>query len=417
MKERICTFMVVFIFFSSTAQTLSYREVEMLEHVVEGRENSEWARQQPYVIMLSIDGFRYDYAQKYNATNILSIVDRGVSTERMIPSFPSKTFPNHYTLVTGMLPATHGIVSNEFYSREKKGWYKIRDKHAVTDASWYGGVPLWLLAEEHEMLSANFFWVGSEAPIGGMMSTYWYEYNARIANEYRVRKMMDWLSMPANQRPHLIFGYFSLVDDAGHRYGPDHAKTREAVLAIDALIGQLISQLEATELPVNIVLVSDHGMSAINRGIVLPEAVDLEDASVSYGPAMIYQADSVKRERLYETLASQHGIQVYRHGEMPDYLSFQNKDRIGDLVLLSDAPTVILRQPTVVSGGTHGFDPFTNQEMGAVFYGLGPSFKSGLVIPPFQNIHVYPLIAEILGLKYTHAIDGSPDKLSRLLNK
>ena len=164
------------------AQTYSYQEVLSLERKVEGRKNSDWAMQQPYVIMLSIDGFRYDYAKRYGATNIQSIIESGVSTERMIPSFPSKTFPNHYAIVTGMYPGNNGLVSNEFYSREKDYWYNIRDKKAVTDASWYSGVPIWVLAEQHQMLSANFFWVGSEAPIQGIYSTYSYPYTSRVAN-------------------------------------------------------------------------------------------------------------------------------------------------------------------------------------------------------------------------------------------
>ncbi|MBR10166.1 MAG: alkaline phosphatase family protein [Rickettsiales bacterium] len=400
-------------------QTLSYQEVEGLEKIVEGRVNSEWAMSQPYVIMISIDGFRYDYVEKYGASNIQSIIDNGVSAERMIPSFPSKTFPNHYTIVTGMYPSNHGLVSNEFYSRSKDYWYKIRDKKAVTDSSWYDGVPIWVLAERQQMLAANFFWVGSEAPIGGVISTYSYAYTSRIANEHRVDKMIDWLDLPEIQRPHLILGYFSLVDDAGHRYGPDHEKTKEAVLEIDRIIGKLLIGVEQTNLPVNIVLVSDHGMTNINRGIVLPEVVDLDDAQVAYSfPPMIYQPDSTKLEKLYQDLLTVENIDVYKQDAVPDYLSFNNnEDCIGDLILISQAPTVILERPQVVTGGTHGFNPFDHEEMGAIFYGTGPDFKVGLEISPFQNIHVYPLIAQILGLNYTHQIDGKPAVLSYTIRK
>ena len=400
------------------AQTYSYQEVLSLERKVEGRKNSDWAMQQPYVIMLSIDGFRYDYAKRYGATNIQSIIESGVSTERMIPSFPSKTFPNHYAIVTGMYPGNNGLVSNEFYSREKDYWYNIRDKKAVTDASWYSGVPIWVLAEQHQMLSANFFWVGSEAPIQGIYSTYSYPYTSRVANEHRVDRIVEWLGFSESERPHLILGYFSLVDDAGHRYGPEHEKTKEAVLEIDRVIGKLLKGIESSGLPVNVVLVSDHGMANISRGIVLPDVVDLDDAKVAYSfPPMIYQPDSAKLEKLYNELLNVENIDVYKADAVPDYLMFENEDCIGDLVLISKAPTVILDKAKPVSGGTHGFNPFDHEEMGAIFYGSGPSFKEGVEISPFQNIHIYPLLAEILGLKYSHEIDGKSAVLGGILRK
>lgn len=418
MTRLLTLFLFLFIVFNTFGQQLSYEEVKQLEIVVPGRQNSQWAKNQPYVVMLSIDGFRHDYAEMYEATNILSVARNGVSTQSLIASFPTKTFPNHYTLVTGLYPGNHGLVSNEFYSREKDYWYKIRDKSAVQDGSWYGGVPLWTLAEQQGMLSANFFWVGSEAPIGGSLSTYSYQYNSGVSNQHRVQRILDWLQMPPEIRPHMILGYFSLVDDAGHRYGPEHVKTKEAVLRVDELVGQLTRGLKKLNLPVHIVLVSDHGMSTITNGMVLPEMVDLEDAKVSYSfPPMIYQSDSAKLERLYDQLLQIEGLYVYRQEQVPNYLHFSNADRIGDLVLMTDAPTIIMERPQVVSGGTHGFDPYVDRDMGAIFYGQGPMFKSGVEISPVENIHIYPLIAEILGLKITEPIDGKLEMMDYLLRK
>ena len=399
-------------------QLLSYEEVVKLERTIPNRENSEWAQKQPYVILLSIDGFRHDYAKKYGAENMLAIMEGGVSTSSLLCSFPTKTFPNHYTLVTGMYPGNHGVVSNEFFSREKDYWYKIRDKKAVQDASWYGGTPIWVLAEQHQMLSANLFWVGSEAPIRGIMSTYSYEFNNRIANAQRIRRLLDWLALPAEKRPHMILGYFSLVDNAGHRYGPDHDKTREAVLEMDSLVGQLVKGIEQTGLPVNLILVSDHGMSAINRGLVLPELVQLQDAEVAYSfPPMIYQPDTAKRDKLYSELLEVEELEVYRKWEVPEYLHFENEDRVGDLVLLTEAPTIILDKPKVVSGGTHGFNPFNTPDMGGIFCATGPQLKSGVKLSPVENIHIYPFIAEILGLNVPDSINGDLRSLEFLLNK
>lgn len=388
-------------------QSMAYQQVQDLE-IVQERTNSQWAMEQEYVVMISIDGFRHDYAEQYGAKNIQKLASDGMYASKLLPAYPTKTFPNHYTLVTGLRPGNHGLVSNEFYSRQKDAWYKVRDKRAVQDSSWYGGKPLWVLAEEQGMLSANFFWVGSEAAICGVKSTYSYQYNGRIPNQHRIRKMLDWLGLPAEKRPHLLMGYFSLVDDAGHRYGPDHEKTGVAVLEIDRLIGVLQAGIDSLGLPVNIVLVSDHGMSAISHGIVLPDVVDLDDARVSYSfPPMIYQADPVKKEKLYSELLKVPYLSVYKQEAIPEYLSFVNPDRIGDLIILTDAPTIVLQKPEVVKGGTHGFDPYTHKEMGGLLCASGPGLNAGISFPPIENIHVYPFIAALLGLPINHSIDGN----------
>lgn len=410
-------YLIQLIFLTTFAygQSLSYEEVVDLE-LSEARTNSDRAMQQSYVVMISIDGFRHDYAEKYEARNILSLAKAGAQTSRLIASFPTKTFPNHYTLVTGLLPGNHGIVSNEFYSREKNSWYKIRDKSAVTDGSWYGGKPLWVLAEEQGMLTANLFWVGSEAIIGGFRSNYSYAYNGKIKNEHRIQRMLEWLSLPERLRPHLILGYFSLVDDVGHRYGPNHEKTREAVLEVDDLIGRLVDGVAESGLPVNIVLVSDHGMSAIDRGVVLPEVVDLQDAKVSYSfPPMIYQPDQVSKDKLYNELLKVEGLQPYKREMIPDYLNFRNADRVGDIIILTDAPGIVLSGPAAVSGGTHGFDPYTHEDMGAIFYANGPMIKSGITLPPIENIHIYPFVVSLLNLSFTESIDGKKEVLEPIM--
>lgn len=406
---------LILILVSTVTAQLSYTELQSKQQLEE-RINSEWARQQPYVVLISIDGFRYDYASKYGANHIAQLGQEGARAKSMIPAFPSKTFPNHYTLVTGLLPGNHGLVSNTFYSREKKEWYSIGKKAAVTDGSWYGGVPLWVLAEQNDMLSASFFWVGSEATIRGYKPTYCYAYDGRVPNEYRLRQVVDWLKLPEEKRPHMITAYFSLVDDAGHRYGPDHDQTRDAVLEIDRMVGEFMAALDQLDLPVHVVLVSDHGMSAISRGIVLADWVDLEDSEVSYSfPPMIYQQDQQKVEALYRSLLEVDNLDVYKKENIPEYLSFQNTDRIGDLILLSQPPTVILEKPKRVSGGTHGFDPYRNDEMGAIFYASGPQIEPGMVLSPFENIHIYPFIAELLNLPVVESIDGSSDVLRVIL--
>ena len=377
------------------------------KQIIQDRQNTEWAQSQDYVLMISIDGFRHDYAEKFNATNILKLEKEGVAADQLIPSFPSKTFPNHFTLITGLLPGNHGLVGNSFYSRSKKGWYRISDKSAVRDPSWYTGTPLWTLAEMQGMLSASFFWVGSEAPIKNILPTYLYPYDGSVPNAFRIQQVIEWLKLPEEVRPHMITAYFSLVDDAGHEYGPDAEETKEAVLEVDRLVGQLMAEVAQMGLPVHVVLVSDHGMSTIDQGLVLPDLVDLDNAKVSYSfPPMIYQEDEVKREKLYQELLSIDAIDVYTQETLPEYLIFKNEDRLGDIILHTEAPVIIQEKPYTVSGGTHGFNPYTNDEMGAIFYAKGPKIKQGLTLPPVENIHVYPFVAHLLGLKITEPIDG-----------
>jgi predicted AlkP superfamily pyrophosphatase or phosphodiesterase len=386
---------------------MTYEEFSSNQIRSKDAKNSVNAQQQEYVILISIDGFRHDYAEKYGAKNLLSLAENGSSTKRLIPSYPSKTFPNHYTLVTGLYPAHHGLVSNEFYSRAKNARYKISDKAAVRDSSWYTGVPLWTLADQSEMLSGSVFWVGSEVIQKEGQPTYYYEYNGAVPNSFRFRKVKDWLMLEPEIRPHFISTYFSLVDDAGHSFGPEHERTKAAVLEIDRLLGLFLEEIDSLDLPVNIIVVSDHGMVDVNRGIVLPELVDLEDAKITYSmPTMIYQPDSIKRQKLLYQLQQNESIDTYTRESLPLYLNLQNKDRLGDIMLQTDPPTVIIDRPKVVKGGTHGFDPFKCEEMGAIFYIKGPRIKSGYRLPPLENVHIYPLITELLGLSYDHSIDG-----------
>lgn len=408
---------VIIFFFDLGAQNLTYEQFQSNQIIQADKKNSSWAQEQDYVVMISLDGYRYDYAEKYNALNVLKIQENGASTKRLIPSFPTKTFPNHYTIVTGLRPGNHGIISNSFYSREKAKWYEIRDRTAVQDGSWYGGTPLWVLAEQQEMLSASLFWVGSEAKIQNIYPTYSYAYDGSVPNDYRLTQVVQWLKLPPELRPHMITTYFSLVDDIGHRYGPDHEQTKKAVLEIDSLLGSFLSQLNGLALNVHIVLVSDHGMAAIDHGIVLPDMVNLEDAKVSYSfPPMIYEPDSVHLEQLYNELLSEPTIDVYKSSQIPDYLMLRNEDRVGDLILLTAPPTVIIDKARRVYGGTHGFDPYSHVEMGGIFYAIGPQIKKGVMMPPIESIHIYPFVAKILKLTVPEGIDGDLERLKPILN-
>ena len=400
-------------------------QVDTTQRVVAGRLNSPEQQQKPYVILISADGFRYDYADKYEAKNLLALREQGVQAESMLPSFPSKTFPNHYSIVTGMYPATHGLINNSFYDPQRKESYFMRDRAKVEDGSWYGGVPLWVLAEQHKMLTASFYWVGSEAPVQGVLPTYHYQYNEAIAFEKRVQTVVDWLNLPEAQRPHLITFYMPEVDHAGHSYGPDAPETRAAVQELDENIKKLTDAVAKTGLPVNYIFVSDHGMTEIDieNTLPLPAAVDTAKFLVSGGGMVVELHAKDKRaiKSTYRKLKKEAkgNYKVYHKKNMPAHLHYGAKDdaygRVGDILLLTDAPKVFHFSARKPSPGAHGYDPLAVKDMHATFYAWGPAFQKGLKIPPFQNIQIYPVITKILGLEYNHKIDGTKELVKEVL--
>lgn len=389
---------------------------DTIQKVIPGRVNSAVQQEKPYVILISADGFRYDYADKYDAKYLKQLREQGVQAASLVPSFPSKTFPNHYTLVTGLYPAHHGLINNSFYDPQRKEHYTIRDRSKVEDGSWYGGTPLWVLAEQKQMLTASFYWVGSEAPIQGMLPTYYYRYNEEIPFENRVKTVVDWLNLPEERRPHLITFYLPEVDHAGHRYGPDAPETEKAVQELDMQIRTLTEAVATTGLPVNYIFVSDHGMTRIDTENTkpLPAAVDTSKFLVSGGGMVVELHAKDKRaiRRTFRKLKkeAEGNYRVYLKKQLPRHLHYGAKDdtynRIGDILLLADEPKVFHFSSRKPSPGAHGYDPEKFKDMHATFYAWGPAFKKGVKLPSVKNIHVYPLITEILGLKYTHKIDG-----------
>lgn len=389
---------------------------------VPGRRNSTAQQKKPYVILISADGFRYDYAEKYQASHLLSMARQGVRAESMIPSFPSVTFPNHYTIVTGLYPSHHGLVNNSFYDPAKKTGYSMSNREKVRNGEWYGGTPLWVLAEQQQLLSASMFWVGSEAPVKNVRPTYYYNFNDRMPISDRVQAVKDWLMLPEAERPHFITFYLSETDHAGHRYGPEASETATAVKEVDSAIYQLTEAVRQTGLPVNFIFVADHGMTAVDREhpIRMPRAIDTSRFIIpSSGTTLVLHArNKADIQPVYEALKKEENhFKVYLKSNVPANLHYGAGDdrmnRIGDILLIPDWPYVFSeRKPGV---GYHGFPPLQVKEMGAVFIAWGPAFKSDYIIPSFENVHVFPLITEILGLKYTEPVDGKKSVLKRIL--
>jgi predicted AlkP superfamily pyrophosphatase or phosphodiesterase len=403
--------------------SILWSQADTVQKIIRGRTNSPRQQQKPYVILISADGFRYDYAEKHHAKNLLAFSGKGVRAASMIPSYPSLTFPNHYSIVTGLYPSHHGLVDNYFYDQGAEKYYSMRDRKEVEDGKWYGGTPLWVLAEQQQMLTASFYWVGSEAAIQGMFPTYYYRYNDSMAVDRRIQIVIDWLQLPPELRPHLITFYFPQVDHAGHVYGPAAPETGEAVRWVDTAIQKLVHAVSNTGLPVNYIFVSDHGMTRIDtvHTLSLPAAVDTNRFIIPRGVELVhlYAKDKTDILPLYNKLKKQEkGFTAYLKTNMPKHLHYNKKDdllnRIGDILLVPTWPQVFMLSKRKPNPGAHGFDPVLVPDMRATFFAWGPAFKH-LRVASFSNVNVYPVITKILGLSYSGKIDGSAELAGKIV--
>ncbi|WP_100626724.1 alkaline phosphatase family protein [Algoriphagus formosus] len=386
-----------------------------------------------YVILISLDGFRYDYVERFKPENLSKFISEGTAAEAMIPSFPTKTFPNHYTIATGLKPEHHGIVDNNFWHPEKEQRYSISNREVVTDGTWYGGTPLWLLAEQNEMTAASYFFVGSEADIQGVRPSYYYDYDGRVPNLQRISKVFEWLQLPEDERPQLITMYFSDMDDTGHRYGPDNDEQLSNTLQrLDRELGALFEGLKSLDLPIHVVLVSDHGMQAVPKEklINLDPLVEGINARVVNSGALVHLhlEDPSEKKKIIETIEARgehiHVVDVEDREYYQD-LSL-HRDLLGDLLIIPDLGYYLTddrgifryqnRSATMKTDvfGEHGYSP-DYKSMHGIFYAKGPQIKEGLVIEPFENVHVYPLICKILGLPIPSNIDGKLEVLEPVL--
>jgi predicted AlkP superfamily pyrophosphatase or phosphodiesterase len=388
-----------------------------------GRSNSIAQQSKPYVILISADGFRSDFSIKYGAKFLQSRTALGVKADAMIPSYPTLTFPNHYSIVTGLYPAHHGLVDNRYFDVNSGNEYSMGNKKMVAEGKWYGGTPLWVLAEQQGMLSASFYWVASEADIQGIRPSYFYTYNENIPIEQRIQAVKDWLSLPAEKRPHMITFYFPQVDHDAHEYGPEDPRVGDAVKWVDQSIAKLQAALDPLKLPINYVFVSDHGMTTVDNDHTLgkPAALDTASFRVPWGDALlhVYTKNPAAVPQAIEELRKEKSFQTYLMDETPAHWHYRKADdrfnRLGDILLVPNLPNIFNLSPRKTSPGKHGYDNH-HPDMQASFQAWGPAFKKGVTIPAFENVNVYPMIANILGLQVSESlIDGKLKELKPLL--
>jgi len=382
----------------------------------------------PTVILISFDGWRWDYDLKAPAPNLRGLMARGVRADSLIPTFPSKTFPNHYTIVTGLYPEHHGIVANVIRDPQTGRTFRMTDPREVRDPLWWGGEPIWVTAARQRQPTAAMFWVGSEAPIAGIQPRYWKRYDERYPANARVDEVLRWLDRPVAERPTLITLYFEDIDTAGHADGPDSVAVRETVQRADGYLGRLLRGLERRGLTdaVNLVVVSDHGMASVDpsRVVVLDDYVSLDDVEVvDINPTLGLFPRPGKEDAVYRALSKAHPrLSVYRKAQTPERWRYRDHPRIPPIVGVVDEGWQITLRSTIADvaagrarplGGQHGYDPML-MSMRGIFVAAGPAFKRGATVPAFENVHIYNALARILRLTPAEN-DGDPRVARSLL--
>jgi predicted AlkP superfamily pyrophosphatase or phosphodiesterase len=364
------------------------------------------AMARPLTILVSIDGFRADYLDR-GVTPVLSGLAARGARAAMRPSFPSKTFPNHYTLVTGLRPDHHGIVENNMEDPAIPGVvFKMSNQEAVIDRRWWDeGEPLWVTAERAGIRSATMFWPGSEAPIHGVRPSLYLHFDQNKPAAARADQILTWLDLPPEARPQFITLYFDDVDTFGHVFGPDSPEVNAAAARVDAALGRLVDGLKARGIEANLVVVADHGMAPVSpdRRLAIEDLIPPGSARVLSGGAFMTLYPTVGREREVERLllARHDYLTCWKRGHFPRRFHYGHNPRVAPIFCLPQTGWTINNRdfkPAHPELGTHGFDPYS-PEMAAVFVASGPAFRPGVTLRTFDNVDVYPLLARLVGVK------------------
>ena len=379
---------------------------------------------EPVTILVSIDGFHPSYLDRGITPALSKLADGGVRAA-MRPSFPTKTFPNHWTLVTGLVPDHHGITANRM---EDKGKPAEPFTMATVDPYWWSEAkPVWVEAEEAGIRSAAMFWPGSAVPWGGTAVRYgpvtdgilpsdWQQFSMQVSNTQRVNSVLDWLRRPAEIRPEFVTLYFDTVDSAGHDAGPVGEEIDTALRDVNSHIAMLVDGLEALGQPANLVIVSDHGMAPTSseRVIALDELFDSSlYRLVEAGAYATFEPAEGKEAEFRDAILADHEhMTCWAKENIPARYNYGTHERIPPYFCLPETGWTIARSASGSSwsGGNHGYDSFA-PEMQAVFIANGPAFRQGATVPIFDNTDIAPLLRRLVGLPQAEKADGSIDAL------
>ena len=375
------------------------------------------------VVLLALDGFRPSYLDRPVSRHLRELAREGVRARWLVPVFPTLTFPNFYTIATGLYPEHHGIISNTI-NDSILGRFSLRDTAVVHDPRWWGGEPIWVTAVRQGKRAATFFWPGSDVAIDGVRPTYYQVFNSKVPNAARVRQVLEWLSQPTDRAPQLITLYLGDVDDAAHQFGPEAKETDSAIARVDSAVGAITSGIRQRGLArqVNLVVVSDHGMAEVKpeHFIYLDDLIDTGEVTLGeVGAVTGLSPRHGAGEDVYRRLQGVPHLTVYRKENLPSRYHYRNNPRIPPIMIVADEGWALTSRRYVAAHGgrllrgMHGYPPDV-PSMRAIFLACGPAFKRGAVVAPFQNIHIYPLLTHVLGLQPAPN-DGTLDSLKSSL--
>lgn len=378
---------------------------------------------EPTLVLVSLDGFRWDYLDRHDTPALDRIAAQGVRASKLVPVFPTETFPNHYSAVTGLYPDRHGIISNSMYDPERGAYFSLSNREAIADGRWWQGEPIWVTAEQQGQTAATYYWPGSEAAIQGVRPSYWRAFDASVPGEERVDHVFSWLELPADERPTFITLYFDELDVAGHEHGPDSREVAGAVEAVDGYVGRLLDGLEARALldRIHLIVISDHGMAETSpeRVIVLDRSFDPSQARIiRRHPVLMMYPEAGAEEATYEALRAEPHLDVYWKEDLPEHYRVEHP-RTPPLIAVAEAGWSIATRDRLVDrpesfrGGSHGYD-HRAPSMGGLFVAMGPSFRRGVEVDSVEIIQLYELMCGLLGLEPAPN-DGRADALKHLL--
>lgn len=370
-------------------------------------------------IVVSLDAFRWDYPTIYNTPWLDSIAANGVAAT-MVPSYPSSTFPNHFTLATGLVPDHHGIVNSQFWAPEKGELFSMGDSATRYNPYYFGGEPIWVTAKKQGVKSASIYWVGSDVAIQGLYPDYYLRWDnePRLTYPQRVEEALRIAKLPESERPSLLMVYFDEPDWTTHHYGPVAEESEAVIEQLDSLMGILYRGLKELDYGVNLIVTSDHGMTEISdeKFISIEQTVnpDWVERIVSTNPTSIFCKEGC-RDSLFEQLSKVKHISVWRKEEVPAHLNYGTSNHLGDLIVAPDLGWQFATTPRGLNGA-HGYD-INEPDMQIIFRACGPDFKRGYTLPhTFSNVDLYSILAELLKIEPAKT-DGSLEKVQELLSK
>ena len=390
--------------------------------------NCIFGQSKPYVILISIDACRWDYLSRGVSPTITKLKEEGASALTFQPSFPSKTFPNHLTIISGLYPENHGIISNNFIRLTDNKKYSMGDTSSVRDNEWYTGETFWETAHRNGIITASYFWPATEVHIKYKRPDYFYEYNRNTTSKEKIEGVKKWLELPYEKRPHLISLYFDQVDTQGHNYGPDSKEVNQALTEVDTAIFDLEEMIKKTNMAdsINFIILSDHGMTSVSKDRVVNIEKILDDIKCSItntGPVVFIQTEKGKESEIYQKLKSnENHFKVYYKNEVPDYLHYSKNPNIPQIVAIADLGWELSDNrgyahltSSTAKLGDHGFDNHS-LDMNGIFLTNGPLFKKRFCTGTIWNIDVYPLLCKIFNIQPSSDEDGKLERIGFLLN-